>query len=233
VLTEEERSRKRLINLALAMILSVWLHVIGLAVLQYQDPLPAVPTSVPLMLEIELPPPEPEPKPEPETKPEPPKETVKPEPPTPPEPEKTAEAEPTKGALVPSTPPEVPPGEGRSDVEGLPPEEETISIESTAPKYLSYLAQVKAGVRNHWIFPPQAREKRATGRLTAVFTIDKTGKLLRIVVEESSGFPILDHAAMEAVRGASPFPPFPDHITLERLNIRAMFDYRIKYINVQ
>jgi TonB family protein len=106
-------------------------------------------------------------------------------------------------------------------------------IESTAPKYLSYLAQVKAGVRNHWIFPPQAREKRATGRLTAVFTIDKTGKLLRIVVEESSGFPILDHAAMEAVRGASPFPPFPDHITLERLNIRAMFDYRIKYINVQ
>jgi protein TonB len=51
-------------------------------------------------------------------------------------------------------------------------------------------------------------------------------------VEQSSGLPILDHAAMEAVRGAAPFPPFPEHITLKRLSIVANFDYRIRYIKV-
>ncbi|MFH1139836.1 MAG: hypothetical protein V1816_27475 [Pseudomonadota bacterium] len=40
---------------------------------------------------------------------------------------------------------------------------------------------------------------------------------------------------MEAVRGAAPYPPFPKHIALPHLNIRAHFDYRIRirYVNVK
>jgi TonB family protein len=49
-----------------------------------------------------------------------------------------------------------------------------------------------------------------------------------IRVAESSGHQILDAEATRAVRSAAPFPPFPNHVTVARLNIKASFDYRIK-----
>ena len=171
----------------------------------------------PLVLEVELPPP-------PEEAPEAPEPSPTPEPPSPAEP-------PEEKPVIPPGP-GMTPAPGGSETPGLPPEEDIISLESREPEYIDYLGKIKAMVKNHWIFPPEARQRRESGRLTAVFTVDNQGELLRIVVEESSGYSILDHAALEGVRGAAPFPPFPDHITLPRLNIRAHFDYRIKYVSV-
>ena len=220
--------RRQVITVSLAMIISLWVHILGLALLRYVDPTPARPSPPPLMLEIELPALEkPEAPPKEKQEPFPKKAGARVE--------KPVEAKPPKTDAPPAAA-QIPPGDTAAEPsvdDGSPPEEETISIESTAPEYLSFLGQIKAAVKNHWIFPPQAREKQYTGRVTAVFTLDRRGELLKIVVEESSGHPILDHAALEAVRGASPFPAFPDHINLKRLNIRALFDYRIKFITVK
>lgn len=238
-MTEGESFGRRAVTIGLAMAISIWVHILGLALWQYTDPLPAAPTMPPMALEIELPTlPEPEKEPEkpkenltkqnpPAPKPAPPKPEPAPKPETKPEPEPSTEETVASGAL-----PKIEPDDGGSENQGAPPEEETISLESKAPEYLSYLGQIKVKVKRHWIFPPQARDNRQSGRLTALFTLDNNGELIKIVVEESSGHPILDHAAMEAVRGANPFEPFPDHIKLKRLNIRASFDYRIKYISV-
>ena len=224
-MTEEGRFRRQAVAIALAMIVSLWVHILVLAVWQYAEPTAEELPIPPLVLEVELPPP-PEEKPplEKPVEPEKPPEPVKP-----PEPPKPAETDPPD---APSTP-GMTPALGGSETPGLPPEEDTISLESRAPEYVDYLGHIKAAVRNHWIFPPEAQKKREQGRLTATFTLDSTGALLRILVEESSGSNILDHAALEAVRGAAPFQPFPDHIQLKRLNIKAHFDYRIKYISVE
>ena len=126
-----------------------------------------------------------------------------------------------------------PPDQEETEKPGqVSPTEETISLESRVPKYLSYLGRVKAGINVHWIFPPSARQNRESGRISVIFTVNRQGQLINIEVLESTGRPILDHAAMEAIRGAAPFDPFPDHINLERLNIRAHFDYRIRYVGV-
>jgi protein TonB len=219
------KGRGQLLTLALAMILSVWVHVLVLAMWRYVEPEAAAPPPIPpLAIEIEMPKSE-EPPPAPPDRPPAPK---PPDAPAPPPDSQTPQPLPTAPVL--------PLPQGDSPIpEARPSEldEDTISLESQAPEYLSYLAQIKAAVRAHWIFPPEAMKKKAHGRLTAVFTLDQTGELIRIMVEESSGHPILDHAAMEAVRGAAPFPPFPDHVQVKRLNIRANFDYRIKYVQVK
>lgn len=193
--------------MALAMIVSLWFHILGLALWRYIPPEPAEPAAPPIFLEIEAP---------------------------------ALAAKPLRGSGQTPAPKSSPgPAVMASGALASPNtpapslEEDIISLESKAPKYLSYLGRVKAGIARHWIFPPAAREKRETGRLTAVFTLDRAGKLLKIVVEKSSGHPALDQSAIEALRGTVPFPPFPEHIKLKRLNIRAHFDYRIRYLTVK
>lgn len=214
---EAERHNRRILALGLAMVASLWIHILGLALWQYLPPVPGDPPPPPLMLEIEMPLVE---------QLQPPKEAPKPEPPKEvPVAKETPPPEPVKPVLTDSPPVAHP--------QTLVAEEDTISLESKAPEYISYLGRIKVRIKNHWIFPPEAREKREFGRLSALFTLDRSGKLLQIIVEESSGNQLLDHAALEAVRGAAPFPSFPDHINLKRLNIRANFDYRIRFISVK
>jgi periplasmic protein TonB len=220
----EADHKRQAVTLGLAMVFSLWVHILGLALLRYVPAQPAEPFIAPLVLEIEMPAP-----PEPEIKP-PPDAASSPLPDPPPEPRQMLDPHELRSALGEMLDGE--PAQGEDQTAALPPDEKIISLESQIPEYLSYLGQVKAAINNHWIFPPAARQQRATGNLSAVFTLDRSGELRRIVVESSSGHPILDHAALEAVRGAAPFAPFPEHIDLDHLNIRANFDYRIRYINV-
>jgi len=111
--------------------------------------------------------------------------------------------------------------------------EDTISLESQTPKYFSYLQQIKTRIAGHWDLPAGPLPLDRGGRVTAVFTLGKGGELARVQLVSSSGRPALDEAALAAIRQAGPFPAFPEHIRLERLNIRAIFDYRIQRVGVE
>ena len=106
-------------------------------------------------------------------------------------------------------------------------EDRTINLEETAPALKSYNSLVRTAVARHWILPPAARSNFQPGRFVAVMTLNRLGQVQVIMVEESSGIPALDFAAMEALRGAAPYPPFPPDLEdQESLNIRFHFDYR-------
>ncbi|MDR2443413.1 MAG: TonB family protein [Deltaproteobacteria bacterium] len=129
--------------------------------------------------------------------------------------------------------PPIPPGAGLIDGEeiasnGRPPSSDgTINLEETAPTFKSYNTTVRSAVARHWILPPAARSDFRPGRFVAVMTLDRNGQVVVIVVEESSGISSLDHAAMEALRGAAPYPPFPPELAqYDQLNFRLHFDYR-------
>ncbi|MDR2387495.1 MAG: TonB family protein [Deltaproteobacteria bacterium] len=103
----------------------------------------------------------------------------------------------------------------------------TVNLEDTAPEFKSYHTYVRSAVARHWILPPEARNNFKPGRFTAIMTISREGQILSIVVEESSNSSALDFAAMEALRGAAPYPPFPEElIEFSQLNFRLHFDYR-------
>lgn len=102
-----------------------------------------------------------------------------------------------------------------------------IRLERTAPAVKSYDASVRAKVNMHWILPPEARANFQPGRFTASMTLAPDGTILIIMVEESSGSTTLDHAAMEALKAAAPYDPFPETMAgLEQMTFRIHFDYR-------
>ncbi|MEW6665913.1 MAG: energy transducer TonB [Thermodesulfobacteriota bacterium] len=105
--------------------------------------------------------------------------------------------------------------------------QETISLDTQDRRYVSYARAVKERIMLQWKYPPEARRNLIEGKLSLVFSLSRSGQMDRITILNSSGFPILDEEAVRAVRASAPYPAFPDHIAVGRLNIEANFDYRI------
>lgn len=74
-------------------------------------------------------------------------------------------------------------------------------------------------------YPLAARKSRTEGRVGVKMTILKDGRLERIEITESSGYVILDKAALESVRRAAPFPSLPEAVERKRvqMNIYLVF----------
>jgi len=103
--------------------------------------------------------------------------------------------------------------------------EATISIGTQSIKYASYLEHIKNKIENVWTYPTEAARTGQQGTLLVLFSINKNGDLIRLKLVRSSGYPLLDKAALQAVRDASPFPPLPKRFNLDILNIYATFEY--------
>jgi protein TonB len=64
----------------------------------------------------------------------------------------------------------------------------------------------KVGTLN---FPNEARRRSLSGNPVLEVAIGASGQLQEVLVRRTSGYSELDHAAMNIVRIASPFDPFP------------------------
>ncbi len=73
----------------------------------------------------------------------------------------------------------------------------------------SFLAQVRRRIDRSKHYPFAARRRHMEGRVTVRFAIRPDGSVDGLEVAESSKMPLLDKAALEAVRQAAPFPEFP------------------------
>ena len=111
--------------------------------------------------------------------------------------------------------------------------EATVSIGTQSIKYASYLEHIKNKIQNVWVYPEEAIQTGQQGELLVLFSIDKNGNLVRLKLIRSSGYPLLDKAALQAVRDASPFPPLPKRFNLDVLNIYATFEYRLGLYFIQ
>ncbi len=110
--------------------------------------------------------------------------------------------------------------------------EATISLGTQSLKYASYMQHIKDKIQNVWVYPQEAQENGQQGRLLILFSIDKQGNVVRLSLLRSSGYPLLDKAAMEAIKDASPFPPLPKRFHIYRLNIYATFLYKLGFYYV-
>jgi protein TonB len=73
----------------------------------------------------------------------------------------------------------------------------------------AYRAKVAAQLKRKRFYPSAARRDRLTGSATVSFTLNASGRVTAARVVRSSGKRILDEAAIEMVRRASPYPPIP------------------------
>ena len=105
--------------------------------------------------------------------------------------------------------------------------EDTISLDTTDKKYVSYAKIIKQALMAQWNYPEAARDNLMEGRTLLLFTLSREGALQDLRLISSSGYMILDSEAMRAVRAAAPFPAFPGSVTVARLHIKANFDYKL------
>jgi periplasmic protein TonB len=114
---------------------------------------------------------------------------------------------------------------GKTAEEGK--EEETVSIDSGDEKYTSYLHGVKFKIEGVWRYPEAAKKSELQGRGLISFTVERDGAVSELKLLNSSGYPILDEAIMQAIRTASPFNPMTENMKAKRLNIVASFEYAL------
>ena len=102
---------------------------------------------------------------------------------------------------------------------------EAISLNTKETRYASYFARIKRQIERVWDYPYEAQRKGITGQLTLRFQISRDGNLMNVKLINSSGYEVLDKAALQAVKSAAPYYPFPVTIDRETLPILANFIY--------
>src|SRR5205807_2304428 len=105
--------------------------------------------------------------------------------------------------------------------------------DSADPKYTDYLDQVRRRIKEKWGFPCVKNDSTRqceykTTHLVIEFGIAKDGKVPFVTVLRSSGYPIYDDYAVNAVKLASPFPPIPDTFSKKGVPIHATFSYVVE-----
>lgn len=70
-------------------------------------------------------------------------------------------------------------------------------------------------------YPPRARQLGMEGIAEVQFRIAGDGTVEGVTVVKSSGFPLLDHASVETIKRAAPFPAIPG-------TIRVPISYRLR-----
>jgi len=110
-------------------------------------------------------------------------------------------------------------------------EDKNLSLETSEPRSISYLQGLKSKIYHKWGYPEAAAKEGQSGRLWARFIIKKDGTLEDAILIKSSGYPMLDDAALSAIRLAAPFYPFPTSFgSLEKITINASFEYIMEAI---
>jgi len=99
--------------------------------------------------------------------------------------------------------------------------------EKTSP--ISYYLQlVKQKIEKNKRYPLLARNKGIEGEVWLKFEILKNGKVKNIKVVKSSHYQILDKAAIESIKKANPFPPFPKELKENSLIINISLRFELK-----
>lgn len=76
-------------------------------------------------------------------------------------------------------------------------------------------------------YPVAAQAARVEGRTGVKITILKDGRLKKVEVVKSSGRKILDRAAVQSVRDAAPFPPIPEKLRKDEIEMSITLVFKI------
>lgn len=81
-----------------------------------------------------------------------------------------------------------------------------------APDYVGF---IQDKIHSFFVYPPEAQIRSWEGVVKVRFTLAQDGRIKDIDIAESSGYPLLDAAAILAIKDASPYP-FPENYSFER-----------------
>jgi protein TonB len=98
---------------------------------------------------------------------------------------------------------------------------------AAGPEYRPYLQAFRRRVQESLEYPLAARRQRAEGAVELEVILDPSGRVAQVRVVSPSGQPLLDEAALEAVRRIAPLP-IPGHLPQRALRIRLPLVFQLR-----
>jgi len=83
---------------------------------------------------------------------------------------------------------------------------------------MAYLAEISRQIQQHFFYPVDTTGTHLQGVVYVHFTSNRIGSYQSLEVTKSSGFPILDQAALLIMQRASPLPAIPDRLHADRVD---------------
>lgn len=120
---------------------------------------------------------------------------------------------------------------GKPDTQSTPPAATNDFVvgasDDQASGALDFRAQLLAHIAKFQTYPLQARLQHIQGRVALSFLLARDGSVSDLRISQSSGFPILDEAALQAVMQAVPLPAIPANLTAP-LQIDLPVDFTVR-----
>lgn len=91
-----------------------------------------------------------------------------------------------------------------------------------------YAVKVISRIQSAKQYPPRAKRQGITGAVTVKFTVSRNGSVFGVVVSGSSGQPVLDTEARDAVTRAAPFPPIPGALNANSKTMSVTLKFEIR-----
>jgi protein TonB len=91
----------------------------------------------------------------------------------------------------------------------------------------NYVRSVQERIAKNVIYPHVAKEAKAQGVVELTLSIIKSGAIVSASVSKSSGYAVLDDAALETVHRLSPYRAFPVDSTLRQITVTIPIVYQL------
>jgi len=91
-----------------------------------------------------------------------------------------------------------------------------------------FTGQVRRRIARVQVYPRMARRRGMEGQPVIAFTLDKKGTLTDLRLEKTSGYQLLDRAALEAVQLGAPYPEIPAPLHLETFQFKLPISFILK-----
>ena len=108
------------------------------------------------------------------------------------------------------------------------------SVDTKESSVAGYLQTWKTKIETIGVkyFPEQGAMQGTTGSPTLEVTISASGQLTEVIVRHSSGSKVVDQAALNILRRAAPFDPFPEAIRVDYDQLRFAYKWQFNEIGV-
>jgi len=109
----------------------------------------------------------------------------------------------------------------------IPPQAEASLGTTAVPANLAnYVRAVQNKIIGAIYYPRQARDAGWEGLTKLSLNINANGELKSIKVAQSSGYKMLDDAALDTAAAQAPYPPFPPQIDSQELAVDVPIVYK-------
>ncbi len=108
------------------------------------------------------------------------------------------------------------------------------SVDTKESNVAGYLQRWKTKIETIGVkyFPEKGAMQGITGSPTLEVTISASGQLAEVIVRHSSGSKLVDQAALNILRRAAPFDPFPEVIRVDYDTLRFAYKWQFSEIGI-